>query len=182
VRPESLPLRLARGFDRAVGLVIDGFGICAGAVVGATALLITADVVMRAAAIRPLGWTVEMTEYGLLVVGFLGAPWVLRHSDHIRVDVVLRSVPPVWGGRLLILANLIALVTCMFVAWYGVQAAMQAFARGSILFKTIQMPQWIILSIMPLGVGLLAYEFLSRILRRLAGRAVPGEGIGGPAL
>jgi len=139
-------------------------------------------VVMRATGMRALGWTVEMTEYGLLIIGFLGSPWVLRHSDHIRVDVVLRSVSPVWAGRLLILANAIALVTCLYLAWYGLQAAMQSFARGSILFKTIHMPQWIILSIMPLGVGLLAYEFLSRILRRLAGRTIPGEGIGGPAL
>jgi TRAP-type C4-dicarboxylate transport system permease small subunit len=182
VRPESLPLKLARGFDRAIGLLIDGLGALSGAVIGAMALLITADVVMRALAIRPLGWTVEMTEYGLLVVGFLGAPWVLRHGDHIRVDVVLRGLSPVWAGRMLILANAIALIACLFVAWYGLQAAMQAFARGSILFKTLHMPQWIILSIMPLGVGLLAYEFLSRILRRLAGRAVPGEEIGGPAL
>jgi TRAP-type C4-dicarboxylate transport system permease small subunit len=182
VRPETIPFRLARGFDRAMGLIIDGLGIFAGAVICTMALLITADVVMRAAAVRPLGWTVEMTEYGLLVVGFLGAPWVLRHGDHIRVDVVLRSVPAVWGGRLLLLANAIALVSCLLVAWFGLQAAMQAFARGSILFKTLHMPQWIILSIMPLGVSLLAYEFLSRILRRLTGRAVPGEGIGGPAL
>lgn len=182
MRPESFPLKLARGFDRALGLVIDGLGALAGAVVGAAALLITADVILRAAGMRPLGWTVEMTEYGLLIVGFLGAPWVLRHGDHIRVDVLLRSLSPAWAGRLIILANAIALVTCLYLAWYGLQAAMQSFARGSILFKTIHMPQWIILSIMPLGVSLLAYEFLSRILRRLAGRAIPGEGVGGPAL
>jgi TRAP-type C4-dicarboxylate transport system permease small subunit len=175
-------LHAALLIDRAIGLVIDGLGAIAGAVVGAIAVVISAEVVLRAVGGTPFGWTLEMAEYGLLIVGFLGAPWVLRHGDHIRVDIALRSVGPVWSGRLLLLANTIALVTCLYLAWYGLQAALEAHARGSMLFKTIRMPQWIILSIMPLGIALLAYGFLVRILRRLAGRPVPGEGIGGPAL
>ena len=168
--------------DRLVGYVIDGLGIFAGAVIAAIAILISLDVAFRSTGFRTLGWTVEMAEYGLLVIGFLGAPWVLRHSDHIRVDVVLRSVSAVWNGRLLVFANTIALITCLFLAWYGLQVTLESYARGSFLHKTIRMPQWIILSIMPTGAALLAYEFAARTVRRLAGHDVPGEGTGGAAL
>ncbi|MCC6009345.1 MAG: TRAP transporter small permease [Rhodobacteraceae bacterium] len=168
--------------DRGVGLVIDALGMVAGAVIGAMALTISAEVILRAFGYRGFGWTLEMAEYGLLVVGFLAAPWVLRHGDHIRVDVVLRSVNEVWFGRLIVLANVIAGATCVVLAWYGAQAAFEAWGRGSLLFKHFRMPQWIILSIMPLGTALLAWEFLARSLRRLAGEHIAGEGSGGPAL
>lgn len=174
--------KLAKLIDQMVGYIINGLGAVAGAVTAAIAMMISLDVTLRATGFRSLGWTVEMAEYGLLVIGFLGAPWVLRHSDHIRVDVVLRSVSAVWNGRLLVLANTIALITCLFLAWYGLQVTLESYARGSILRKTINMPQWIILSIMPLGTVLLAYEFAARTIRRMAGQDVPGEGTGDAAL
>lgn len=175
-------LRALRALDRAVGLVIDGFGLLAGAVLAAITLSISAEVIVRAFGGAPFGWTLEMAEYGLLVIGFLGSPWVLRHGDHIRVDVVLRGASPTWRGRLLILSNALAGATCAILAFHGVRAAWEAFASGAILFKQVPMPQWIVLSAMPLGTALLAFEFAGRALRRLAGATVEGDGLGGPAL
>jgi TRAP-type C4-dicarboxylate transport system permease small subunit len=174
--------RLVRQTDRLFGLVIDGLGWISGVVIAMITLVISADVFLRAGGYRTLGWTLEVSEYGLLIVCFLGAPAVLRHGDHIRVDVVLRSLGPVGKGRLLILSNLIAAVTCLFLTWFAANEAITAYRRGAILFKEIEMPQWIVLSIMPLGMFLLTWEFASRIARRLCGIEVPGEGEGGVAL
>jgi TRAP-type C4-dicarboxylate transport system permease small subunit len=174
--------KLAQSVDRGFGFAIDGFGLVSGVVIAFVTLAISADVVLRAAGYRTLGWTLEVSEYGLLIVCFLGAPYVLRHGDHIRVDVVLRNVGPVWKGRLLILSNLIAALTCLFLGWFAAGEALTAYMRGAILFKEIEMPQWIVLSVMPVGMLLLAWEFSSRIVRRLAGIEVPGEADGGVAL
>lgn len=174
--------RLAKLVDRGFGLVIDGLGLLSGVVIAIITLAISADVALRAAGYRTLGWTLEVSEYGLLFVCFLGAPFVLRHGDHIRVDVILRNAGPVWKGRMLILSNLIAALTCLFLAWFASLEALTAYIRGAILFKEIEMPQWIVLSVMPVGMLLLAWEFFSRIIRRLAGIEVPGENEGGVAL
>jgi len=174
--------KLALLIDRMMGRVIDGLGAVAGAVVASIAFFISAEVVLRAAGARPFGWTLEMAEYGLLVMGFLGSPWVLRHGDHIRVDIVLRGVGAAWHRRLLFLANMIAMITCLFLAWYGLQVAIEAFVRGSVLFKTIRMPQWIILSVMPLGTALLAYEFLARSIRATEDGSVSDQSVGWPTL
>jgi TRAP-type C4-dicarboxylate transport system permease small subunit len=170
-------LGLFRLLDRAVGLLVGGFGLLAGLVIGLMALAISAEVVMRALGLPPFGWTLELAEYGLLVVGFLGAPWVLRTSDHIRVDVVLRSVGPATRGRLLMAGNAVACLTCAVLTVYAFQAAHEAFARGSLIFKNLVIPQWPILAILPLGMALLALEFLSRVARRLAGRPAPQEDV-----
>jgi TRAP-type C4-dicarboxylate transport system permease small subunit len=174
--------RIAQQADRMFGLMIDGLGWVSGAVIAMMTLAISADVLLRAAGYRTLGWTLEVSEYGLLIVCFLGAPAVLRHGDHIRVDVVLRSVGPVWKGRLLIFSNTVAGLTCLFLTWFAAHEALVAFQRGAILFKEIEMPQWIVLSVMPLGMLLLTWEFFSRIMRRLWGIEVPGEGSAGVAL
>ena len=73
-------------------------------------------------------------------------------------------------------------MTCAVLAFHGVRAAWETFASGAILFKQVPMPQWIVLSAMPLGTTLLTFEFASRTLRRLAGTPLDGEGLGGPAL
>jgi TRAP-type C4-dicarboxylate transport system permease small subunit len=174
--------RIARTTDRMFGLVIDGLGWISGVVIAFITVVISADVILRAAGYRTLGWTLEASEYGLLIVCFLGAPAVLRHGDHIRVDVVLRSFGPAGKGRLLILANLIAALTCLALTWFASQEALTAYRRGAMLFKEIEMPQWIVLSVMPLGMLLLTWEFASRIVRRLSGIEVPGEGDSGVAL
>jgi len=168
-------LGILRLFDRAVGLIVDGFGLLAGLVIGLMALAISAEVVARAVGLPPFGWTLELAEYGLLVVGFLGAPWVLRRSDHIRVDVVLRSVGPRTRGALLGIGNAVAALTCLILTIFAFQEARDAYVRGALLFKNLVIPQWPVLSILPLGMALLALEFLSRALRRLAGHPVPQE-------
>lgn len=168
-----------RLLDRAVGLLVEAFGFASGAVIAFMAVAISAEVVVRALGLPAFGWTLELCEYGLLVVGFLGSPWVLRHSDHIRVDVVLRSAAPHVRGRMLVAANAVAALVCFVLAWYAALAAYEAYARGALLFKHLVVPQWWILTILPVGTTLLGLEFVARVARRLAGRPVPQEeGIG----
>ncbi|GGK44062.1 TRAP transporter small permease [Salinarimonas ramus] len=164
-----------RLLDRAVGLLIEAFGLLSGIVIAFMALAISAEVVVRALGLPAFGWTLEVSEYGLLVVGFLGAPWVLRHSDHIRVDVVLRSVSPRARHWMLLFANALSALVCFVLAWYAASAAFEAFARGSLLFKYLVIPQWWILAILPVGTTLLGLEFVARLARRLAGRPVAQE-------
>lgn len=168
-------MALLRLFDRAVGLLIDGFGLAAGVMIGLMALSISAEVIMRALGLPPFGWTLEVSEYGLLVIGFLAAPWVLRQSDHIRVDVVLRSVGPRTRAGLLLAGNVVACLTCAVLTMFAYQAAAEAYARGALIFKNLVIPQWWILAILPAGMALMTLEFLARILRRIAGKPVPQE-------
>src|SRR6056297_2889980 len=126
--------------DWAIGILIEAFGYLSGAVVAFMALAISAEVVVRALDFPAFGWTLELCEYGLLVVGFLGSPWVLRHSDHIRVDVVLRSVGNSTRHRMLIAGNAIAALVCAVLAWYGSAAAFEAYRQGSLLFKHLVIP------------------------------------------
>lgn len=152
--------------DSVMGRICDAFGFAASLVIAFLALSVGAEVVVRNLSLPAFGWTLEMCEYGLLLISFLGAPWVLRRHDHISVDILVRHVSPSTRLGLLTIADLIAALACSVLAYYATQAALDAYAKGSLLFKYLVVPQWIVLSVLPLGMTLLVVEFLLRIHRR----------------
>ncbi|MAS13881.1 MAG: C4-dicarboxylate ABC transporter permease [Nitratireductor sp.] len=162
--------------DSIVGGICDAFGLMAGMVIAFIALSVGAEVLVRNLGLPAFGWTLELCEYGLLVVSFLGAPWVLRRDEHISVDVLLRYASPASRRVLLTAADALALAVCALLAFYATQVAFDAYVKGSLLFKYLVVPQWIVLSILPAGMTLLAIEFALRIWRRFAVNAdhLPG--------
>ena len=152
--------------DNIAGIICDAFGVMAGLVIAFIALAVGAEVLVRNLGLPAFGWTLEMCEYGLLVVSFLGAPWVLRRDEHISVDILVRHVSPAFRRVLLIGADALALAACALLAFYATQVAFEAYVKGSLLFKYLVVPQWIVLSVLPAGMTLLAIEFALRIWRR----------------
>src|ERR1039458_721439 len=59
-------------------------------------LMICANVLQRNVALLNslpgLPWADEISEYMLYLVTMLAAPWLLRQSQHIRVDILLRAI------------------------------------------------------------------------------------------
>jgi TRAP-type mannitol/chloroaromatic compound transport system permease small subunit len=42
---------------------------------------------------------------------------------------------------------------------------LEVFGTGEFLFKSVQLPKWAVMAVMPLGLALLALQFLRRALR-----------------
>ena len=80
-------------------------------------LIIVSDVALRNLAIagwpRGLAWSNEVSEWLLLLVTLCVAPWLLRQGQHIRVDIVLQPLPPLWAWWLEWLGDLLGLLTCL---------------------------------------------------------------------
>ena len=161
---------------RALDRLIDAFGALAGFAIAFIGVTVSLEVIFRALGLPPFGWTLEVAEYLLLLATFWGAPWVLRASDHVRIDLVSNALPLRSRAALLRIADAASGLICFTLAYYGARAAFDAFSRGSMLFKYLVIPQWPVLSVMPIGVTLLGLEFLRRAARRQAeaGRSLEG--------
>ncbi|HXL74319.1 MAG TPA: TRAP transporter small permease, partial [Burkholderiales bacterium] len=87
--------------EAAYGKALDALALLACALIFALTLMICADVFLRNVRIVPgmvgLAWSNEISEAMLYLVTMLTAPWLLRRGQHIRVDIVLRAVPPQLG-------------------------------------------------------------------------------------
>ena len=125
-------------------------------------LLVGADVVLRYFLGRPIVWSVEITEYSLLYIAFLGAAWLLKKEGHVRVDVVLNQLNPRNQALLNTITSIFGAMVCLVIAWYSAETTWDHFVRGIPAMETLHTPYFIILGIIPIGSFLLFIQFLRR--------------------
>jgi TRAP-type C4-dicarboxylate transport system permease small subunit len=128
-------------------------------------LLIGADVLLRNVGLGGIAPSNELSEYIIYLVTLLAAPGLLRHGQHIRVDIVLRALPTQVGWLLEWIGDILGLVCCLYFVWYGTRVAVASYASGALSIKTLILPEWWLLAPMPLAFVLLAVEFLFRMHR-----------------
>src|SRR5258706_9946549 len=117
-------------------------------------LMICADVFLRNVRIIPsmvgLAWSNEISEAMLFLITMLTAPWLLRRGQHIRVDIILRAVPPLVGWLFEWIVDLLAFGCCAVIAYYSAPAAWATYAAASLSIKTLITPEWWLLPLPPL--------------------------------
>lgn len=156
------------------GWIVEGLAYGVGVAFGIGTALIALDVALRNLAGTGFPWLIDAIEYGLFAGTFLAAPWVLREGAHVRVDIVVTTLPPRSAHFLETFADLIGLAVCVILLWYGVKVTLTALALGSMVLKSIIFPEWWALAVVPLSSLLLAVEFVLRLYR--AHDAVPARG------
>ena len=113
--------------EAAYGRLLAWLAMAGCALILGMTLMICLDVLLRNVRIVPgmvgLEWSAEISETMLYLVTLLTAPWLMRRGQHIRVDIVLRAVPPAVGWIFEWLVDALAMACCALIAWYGVRAA-----------------------------------------------------------
>jgi TRAP-type C4-dicarboxylate transport system permease small subunit len=157
-----------RVLSHAHEIALEGLVLLAGLLVLAMTLMIGGDVLLRNLGLGGIAWSNEVAEYILYLVTLLSAPWLLRRSQHIRVDILLRALPLRVAYVMEWLADVGGLVCALYFVWYGWRVAAASYAAGAISLKTLVLPEWWMLAVMPAAFLLVAIEFVFR-MHRLAG-------------
>ena len=75
------------------------------AIIGASLLFLIAAIICAEVVIRALGgasrlWVIEVSEYALLFITFLGAPYLLEKNAHVVLDLLYEPRRgPRWAAR-----------------------------------------------------------------------------------
>ena len=167
-------------FDRlsgAFGRALAALALLGCAILFAMMMVIVTDVLLRNVALpglpRGLAWSNEVSEGMLYLLTLCVAPWLLRQGQHIRVDIVLRAIPPRVAWALEWLGDAIGLATCVVMAGFAGQAAWSSYKAGAVNIKTLITPEWWWLSPLPLVFVLLAIEMLFRMGRLARSERAP---------
>lgn len=131
-------------------------------------LIICYEVVMRYIFHAPPGWVVEVCEYMLLYITFLGTAWLLKKDGHVRVDIVLALLNPGIRRLLNILTSLIGAVGCLFLFVYSLLSTWHHLEKATLVIQTMNTPKWILTAIIPIGSFLLVIQFLRNFFVLLA--------------
>lgn len=168
-------------FIETVGNVSRLFGYIAAALLLAAVLVVCHLVFVRYALGASAIWQHEFVTFSLIGATFFGSPYLLLRRGHVNVDLL----PLYLGARgrflLALVASGLSLAFCLVIAWTGYQWWREAWDAGWHAETVWAPPLWIPYLAMPMGIGLLALQYVADILALLTGRAMPfgiGEGDG----
>lgn len=155
--------------SNAYGRLLTALALAGCGVLFAMMLVIVIDVLLRNLAVpglpRGLSWSNEISELMLYLITMCVAPWLLRRGMHIRVDILLRVIPPRLAWSLEWVGDAIGLACCVVIAWVGTQAAWSSYVSGAVNIKTLVTPEWWSLAPLPAVFVLLSIEMLFRMIR-----------------
>ena len=165
--------------EAAYGRVLNALALLACTLILGMTLMICADVFLRNVRILPgmvgLAWSNELSEAMLFLVTMLTAPWLLRRGQHIRVDIVLRAVPPRVGWAFEWMVDALGLTCCAVITYYSARAALASYLAGSLSIKTLITPEWWLLSVLPVAFLALTVEMLFRMRRLYLAERAPRD-------
>lgn len=143
--------------------ILQGLASAAAVLLGAMALLVTLDVVMRNVGLGTISWVNEVSEYSLPVATLLIAPWLLHRNEHVRLDVVLVLVPKNLSRVLEKCCDVVGIAICAVFVWYSVRLILDSSRINSMMVKTLAIPEWWQYALVPVCFSLLAVEFTRRL-------------------
>ena len=144
-------------------LLMSVCGGVAAVIFGLMSLLVTADVVLRNLNIDIIPASVEITEYMLMVATFIAAPWLLYKGGHIRVDVLVNTMPLAIQRVLAVVCNGLGFLVCAILAQQSLLVLLDMYQQSSLVFKELIFPEWWLNIPLLTGSTLLSIEFLRRI-------------------
>jgi TRAP-type C4-dicarboxylate transport system permease small subunit len=107
-------------------------------------------------------WVIELSEYAIFCMTFLGTAWVLKEGGHVEMDIVVNALKPGARRKLSFATSLICAVVCLLLAWSGVDVALDYLQRGQHRPTLLAPPDFPLFAVMPVGFFLLAVQFLRR--------------------
>ena len=145
------------GLVNALACIAGFFIICAG-------FIECYEVVTRYFLHRPPIWSVEVVEYMLFFIAFLGTTWVLRSKSHISVTIVVERLKPRAQRYCNLFACAMGILISLVIFWYGVKTTWDCCVTDVRVVKTFALPKWYFLSFIALGYFLMLIEFIRQFL------------------
>ncbi len=131
----------------------------------AITLLISANVISRRFLGGSIAGTIELVEYSLVWLTFLGAAWILRIDGHVKVDVLIMLLPRTPRKIFWWVSNLLGLTICVVLTYYSGMASYGAYETGRLLIKRLVLPYWAVTAVIPVGFAMLSIEYVLILIR-----------------
>ncbi len=144
---------------RAYDALLYGMAGLGALLIAAMMVIITLDVVVRNLGYQSSAHFFTFTEYALLLVPCLGAPWLVREKGHIFVELMLMHLKPAPRRWLLRFIGVACIAVCLVIAWYGFSVTLQNYLGAERDVRSFDAPRWMIVGWIPLSFLMMAIEF-----------------------
>lgn len=131
----------------------------AGAMLVWLMISVIVSVVMRNAGLQPFAWLFTSSEYALLYMTMLGAPWLVREKGHVHIELVTAALPAHARRLISRLVAVACVLVSLILAWKGAEMFLTNIARNDLDVRAYYFPRWILTLAFPVSFGLMAVEF-----------------------
>ena len=148
-------------------------GVIAALLIAAAVVVVCEMVVIRYFLRASTVWQTEFVTYSLIAATFIGSPYVALIRGHVNVELL----PVYLGGRarlaLALFSAAAALVLSVVLCWTGYELLVEAWVGGWRTDTVWALPLWIPYLPLPIGMALMALQYVADILCLVTGRSQP---------
>jgi C4-dicarboxylate transporter DctQ subunit len=149
----------------ALDALVNLLALAAGAMLCLLVVLICVDVTARTLRLFATPWTLDIAEYLLYGITFLGAPWVLREEGHIAIEIVVERLPSAAQVFVRRCTDGFGALVCAVLAYYAARTLWRSYSAKNLVHETFVFPEWYLYVIAPPIFLILLLLFLRRVLR-----------------
>ncbi|WP_102107893.1 TRAP transporter small permease [Oceaniglobus roseus] len=144
---------------RAYTALLYAMAAIAGATLVWLMVAVIVSVVMRNTGLQPFAWLFTSTEYGILYLTMLGAPWLVREKGHVHIELVTAALPPAIQHAISRLVAALCVIVCLVLAWKGAELCWTNIQRNDYDVRAYYFPRWILTASFPVSFTFMAIEF-----------------------
>jgi TRAP-type C4-dicarboxylate transport system permease small subunit len=122
-------------------------------------ILVLTEICSRYFFRRPIMGTVEITEYCLVWITFLAAPWVQARGGNVKVEFLVAMLNPRTQSVVCAATAMLATLACAILTYAGFRTVWSHFQIGYDLPTPLHPPSAPIICIIPISTLLLTIQF-----------------------
>jgi TRAP-type C4-dicarboxylate transport system permease small subunit len=150
-------------------------GWLAGSVTLIMMVAIVREVVGRYFFRAPSDWSLELSEYLLVALAYLGAPYTELTEGNIRIDFLYERFSPRVRAGVDIFIHCAALAWVLMLMWQGWRLAWESWELGARSSEAMAWPLFPSQVLVPIGCLLLSLVILRKIGQRIKFLAASGK-------
>jgi TRAP-type C4-dicarboxylate transport system permease small subunit len=126
-------------------------------------LIVIHEVIVRYVFDSPTLYSVELSEYLLVLVVFMSIGWVLKEDRHVAVTFVVDRLPERMRLGLKLLTSLLTMAFLGIIVWKGGKTTLTAYTGNYHSSSLLDFPMWIPYALIPLGALVLSLQYIVKI-------------------
>lgn len=153
-------------------------GVAAACLIASAILVVCQMVVIRYFLNASATWQTDYATFSLVAATLIGSPYVLSVKGHVSVDLLPSYLDRRGRTILGVVAGLAGLLFTGVLAWFGFLLFHEALAGGWRTDTVWELPLWIPYLSLPVGIGLLALQYVADLVELIGGDSADLENAG----
>jgi len=130
-------------------------------------LMTVLEVVLRYVFKSPTGWTLEVSQFLMLIAIFLGAAYTLEIGAHIKVEFIVELLSGHTQRHVNVISSFLAIIFFSVLLWKSTELVWFNYQFDAVSFSMLAIPLFPIYIFMPIGSFFMLLQGIMQLISNL---------------